>query len=150
MARAKEDLSETLAVPYGDQAAEDTPAEQAAEAKAPAARAEAPKKGTSSPRKRSAGKTAKKATKTAQKRTQPRKAAAKPEEPPLELQPVTTSDAERVSCYFHPDEFRELGIAKLDDRIPHNTRIRAMALVYNNNPRFKAQVDKIAKHAPRY
>lgn len=157
MARSKEDLSDTLAIPYDDQQqADDQPAATAAEPATAAATAEsAPtdtkgaKEGSSKPRKRSPAKAAKKGAKPAQKRTQPRRAPAKDEEP-IKLQPVTTQDSERVSCYFHPDEFRQLGAAKLDDKIPHNTRIRAMALVYNTDPRFKAKVDKVARESPRY
>lgn len=49
--------------------------------------------------------------------------------------------AERVTLYLHPDDHRALGLAKLDDRIDHNTRIRAMIALWRADP---DAVDRLA------
>lgn len=92
-------------------------------------------------------------TKTPAKKTTTRKTAkAAPAEPaaePLRVRAVNTADAVRVSLYMHPDDVRALKIAKIDDGADLNARFRAMVALWQNNTRFRAAVDRLAKDAPR-
>lgn len=75
------------------------------------------------------------------------KPARKPVDPPAETQHRNEAQrpdgelrtpepgaADRVTLYLHPDDHRALGLAKLDDRIDHNTRIRAMIALWRADP----------------
>jgi len=62
---------------------------------------------------------------------------------------VSTAEASKQMIYLHPDEFRALGLAKLDDHVSVNIRIRAMIALWEANPRFRRAVDKIAATTPR-
>lgn len=117
-----------------------------------------PAKKTRSPRKKSAAAPAKAAPKPASK-TAPRKAAAKKAAPakpapkpapePVRVLAASSDDAKRVSLYLHVDDFKALGMAKLEDGIELNSRVRAMIALYRHNERFRNAVDKAAKTAPR-
>lgn len=63
--------------------------------------------------------------------------------------PSSTAAAERVGLYLHPDDFRDLGMARLDDKVDQNARIRAMIALWRDNPRYRAAVDKLARTSPR-
>lgn len=65
------------------------------------------------------------------------------------LRTASTSEAKRISLYVHPDDFRELGLAKLDDGADANARFRAMLALWRDNERFRKQVDRLARSAPR-
>ncbi len=62
---------------------------------------------------------------------------------------AATTNAKRVGLYLHPDDFRALGLAKLDDGADANARIRAMIALWRHNDRYRAAVDKLARTAPR-
>lgn len=95
----------------------------------------------------------------------PRKLAAVPADAPTDAPPAetekaarpgprvliadSTGDAKRVGLYLHPDDFRALGIAKLDDGADPNARIRAMIALWRGNDRYRAAVDKLARTVPR-
>lgn len=123
---------------------------QAAEA-APESATPAPaKKATRSPRKKSTAAPAKKTTTrkpAAKKTTAPAEAEA--EAAPLRVKGVDTADAKRASLYLHPDDYRALQLAKLDDGADLNSRMRAMIALWQHNARFRAAVDRLAKDAPR-
>lgn len=68
---------------------------------------------------------------------------------PTLLVPASTQEAERVGLYLHPDDFRELNMARLDDKADANARIRAMIALWRHNERFRAAVDKLARTQPR-
>jgi hypothetical protein len=84
-----------------------------------------------------------------------RKQDAQPQpEPPAEhREPVvltpSASSAKRTQLYLHPDDFRELALAKIDDRADLNARIRAMIALWRSNGRYRAQVDRLARTQPR-
>ncbi|MBC7279210.1 hypothetical protein [Nocardioides sp.] len=110
----------------------------------------APAKKTRSPRKKSASAPAKTAAKPAAKKAPAKKAAAaKPAPEPVRVLAANSDDAKRVSLYLHPDDFKFLGMAKFDDGIELNSRIRAMIAIYKHNERFRNAVDRAAKTAPR-
>jgi hypothetical protein len=75
------------------------------------------------------------------------------DEPPTPDKPhvlVPKADhAKRAGLYLHPDDYKALGLAKLEDGADYNARIRAMIAIWRHNPRFRSQVDKLAKTAPR-
>lgn len=74
----------------------------------------------------------------------------KPARPgPQVLTATSTGDAKRVGLYLHPDDFRALGMAKLDDGADANARLRAMIALWRHNDRYRAAVDKLARTAPR-
>lgn len=74
----------------------------------------------------------------------------KPARPgPRVLTAASTGDAKRVGLYLHPEDFRALGMAKLDDGADANARIRAMIALWRHNDRYRAAVDKLARTAPR-
>lgn len=73
----------------------------------------------------------------------------KPARPTPAVLTVSTGDAKRVGLYLHPDDFRALGMAKLDDGADANARIRAMIALWRANDRYRAAVDKLARTAPR-
>lgn len=56
-------------------------------------------------------------------------------------EPGTT---ERVTLYLHPDDYRALGVAKLDDKVDHNTRLRAMIALWRDDPVLRARIDDLA------
>lgn len=101
--------------------------------------------------------TAKKAApakKTTAKRTTTKKAAAtkpaaepKPEADPIRVLIPGSDDSKAVSLYLHVDDFKALGLAKLEDGIQLNDRVRAMIALYRGNARVRGQVDKLAKNA---
>lgn len=68
---------------------------------------------------------------------------------PAQVLSVDTENAKRVSLYVHPDDYRALGMAKLDDGADLNSRLRAMIAVWRANARYRSQVDRLAKTAPR-
>lgn len=78
----------------------------------------------------------------------PKEAAPAATEPQL-LKPASTAEAERSTLYLHPDDHRELVMARLEDKADANTRIRAMIALWRANPRYRAAVDKLARTAPR-
>ncbi|MFD4522287.1 hypothetical protein ACFWO6_30590 [Paenibacillus glucanolyticus] len=123
-------------------------AETTSETTAPATPA---KKATRSPRKKEAAAPAKKTSprQPAAKKAAATKAPAKPAPEPIRVKASDAKTAKKVSLYLHPDDFRELGMAKLDDGVDANSRIRAMIALWRENPRMRAQVDKLAKTAPR-
>lgn len=100
---------------------------------------------------------------TAPRKRAPRKLAAVPADAPTEpaegekparpgprvLTAESTGDAKRVGLYLHPDDFRALGMAKLDDGADANARIRAMIALWRANDRYRAAVDRLARTAPR-
>ncbi|MGH3353346.1 MAG: hypothetical protein ACRDPS_21975 [Nocardioides sp.] len=119
-------------------------AEAASESETPAPA----KKATRSPRKKSTATPAKKTT--ARKPAAKKPAApAEPEAEPLRVKGVDTADAKRASLYLHPDDYRALQLAKLDDGADLNSRMRAMIALWQHNARFRAAVDRLAKDAPR-
>ncbi|MFR9806482.1 hypothetical protein ACL02T_29960 [Pseudonocardia sp. RS010] len=61
----------------------------------------------------------------------------------------TTAESKRVGLYLHPDDYRELGLAKLDDGADSNARVRAMIALWRSNERFRNAVDKLARTSPR-
>jgi hypothetical protein len=147
MARSHADLASQLDDPPALHAVTDL--DDQAEAEQPAA---APRK--TSPRKKSAP-----AKKTTAKRTTAKKSAAKtpatktpaaeakPEPEPIRVLVPDSADAKAASLYLHMDDFKALGMAKLEDGIQLNDRVRAMIALYRGNQRFRAQVDKLAKNA---
>lgn len=120
--------------------------EEPQDATAPAPPSEEPQEAPKAPRKRA-----------------PRKLAAVPADAPTDaaegekparpgprvLTAESTGDAKRVGLYLHPDDFRALGMAKLDDGADANARIRAMIALWRHNDRYRAAVDKLARTAPR-
>jgi hypothetical protein len=72
-----------------------------------------------------------------------------PRPAPRVLTADSTGDAKRVGLYLHPDDFRALGMAKLDDGADANARIRAMIALWRHNDRYRAAVDKLARTALR-
>lgn len=76
-------------------------------------------------------------------------AAQAPKAAPPKVLISSTKDAKRVGLYLHEDDFKALGIAKLDDGADANDRIRAMIAVWRANPRFRTQVDRLARTAPK-
>lgn len=68
---------------------------------------------------------------------------------PRVLRPASTAEAERSTLYLHPDDHRELVMARLEDKADANTRIRAMIALWRANPRYRAAVDKLARTTPR-
>ncbi|MPZ62913.1 MAG: hypothetical protein GEU93_16795 [Propionibacteriales bacterium] len=100
-------------------------------------------------------KTTKKAAKTPRKRSQaPRKTdstttTGEEEQTPARVKAADVADAKRVSVYLHPDDYRALALAKLEDGADLNARLRAMIALWQANSRFKLQVDRLAKSAPR-
>lgn len=111
----------------------------------------APKKTTT---KRTAAKKSAPAKKTAAKRTAAKKTAAtkpaaetKPEADPIRVLVPDSDSSKAVSLYLHADDFKALGLAKLEDGIQLNDRIRAMIALYRGNQRVAGQVDKLAKNA---
>lgn len=75
-----------------------------------------------------------------------RKAAAKAH-PRNKL--AKTEETQRVGLYLHPDDYRALGLAKLEDKVDFNARIRAMITLYLDNGKVREQVDRIAREQPR-
>ncbi|MPY80340.1 MAG: hypothetical protein GEV04_18150 [Actinophytocola sp.] len=118
----------------------------AAPARAPTKKAAA-KKATQRPRKKGSGSrsgsTAKKAT--AAEATE----STSTSNEQIRVLGVANEDAVRVSLYLHPEDHRALGMAKLEDRADANARIRAMIALWRHNDRFRAQVDRLARTAPR-
>lgn len=60
-----------------------------------------------------------------------------------------TTEAKRVGLYLHPDDYRELALAKIDDGADLNSRVRAMVALWRANSRFRTQVNRLARTAPR-
>lgn len=66
------------------------------------------------------------------------------------LVPVS-AEAKRVGLYLHPDDYRELGLAKVEDGAGSNTRVRAMIAYWRSDGRFRRAVDALASssnHVP--
>lgn len=64
--------------------------------------------------------------------------------------PVHTAvngQADRITLYLHPIDHRALGLAKVDDRIDNNTRIRAMIALWRDDPAHRDRVDRLARAA---
>lgn len=64
--------------------------------------------------------------------------------------PVHTAangQADRITLYLHPVDHRALGLAKVDDRIDNNTRIRAMIALWRDDPAHRERVDSLARAA---
>lgn len=103
-----------------------------------------------SPRKKSAAKGAKKTAASPQNRTQPAGEPADETAPAgIQVLAIDTATAKRPSLYLHPDDWKALQLAKIDDGADLNARIRAMIAVWRGNKRFAQQVDRLAKTAPR-
>lgn len=66
-------------------------------------------------------------------------------EAPKVLKPESTSAASRISLYLHPDDKRALGLAKLDDAVDENSRIRALLALWRHDERLRNRVDKLAQ-----
>lgn len=142
--------------PDPDDQAGDADQAPAAETATPAKKTTARKTAKAPAAKKTTSRTPAKKTpaKTPAKKTTTRKSTAKttpPAEPaePLRVRAVNTADAVRVSLYMHPDDVRALKIAKIDDGADLNARFRAMVALWQNNARFRAAVDRLAKDAPR-
>ena len=146
--------------PVPEPAADPTTPEPAAEAGAEDAAP--PPRTAAVPRKRAARKPAEKPAQTAQeepkpaRKRAPRRPTEKPAEAPTDgektrptVLTVSTPDAKRVGLYLHPDDFRALGIAKLDDGADANARIRAMIALWRHSDRYRAAVDRLARTSPR-
>lgn len=95
--------------------------------------------------------------KRAPRKTAPPAPAGEPEQqddkprtdPPRILFPPQGQVEGRVSLKLHAEDLRAMGEAKLDDRVDHNQRIRAMVAVWRANPRFRTQVDRLARTSPK-
>jgi hypothetical protein len=83
--------------------------------------------------------------------SEPKAEPAPKPEPPTEARVLVPLDGEssRVGLYLHHDDYKALGLAKLEDRADLNSRMRAMIALWRSNARFRAQVDKLARTAPR-
>jgi len=86
--------------------------------------------------------------KAAQEPAQGQPTAPRAESPTVRTAPSTTT-AKRVGLYLHEDDFRALGLARLEDGADANARIRAMIAVWRANPRIRTQVDRLARTAPK-
>ncbi|MEU0316958.1 hypothetical protein [Nocardioides sp. NPDC006273] len=145
MARSHADLASQLDDPPPLHAVTDL-AEDQAETK-PAAKKTTTKRAAtkkSAPAKKAAAKRTTTAKKTAA--TKPA-AEPKPEAEPIRVLIPGSDDSKAVSLYLHMDDFKALGLAKLEDGIQLNDRVRAMIALYRGNQRVRAQVDKLAKTA---
>lgn len=67
----------------------------------------------------------------------------------IRVKGASTKEAEKFLLYVHPDYWRALEFAKVEDRVDRQARIRAMIALWNEDPIFKAAVDRIARTAPR-
>lgn len=76
-------------------------------------------------------------------------APSEPKPEPPHVLATDTKNSNRLGLYLHPDDYRALGIAKLDDGADANARIRAMIALWRANARYRAQVDRLARTAPR-
>lgn len=119
--------------------ADDGPADQAA----PAAETKTPAK-SAQPRTAGRGQGGSRAPRAAGTSTPPAPAA-----PEIEVLATDTASGKKITVYLHPDDYRELGMARLDDSADFNARIRAMIAVWRHDPRFRRKVDKLARTAPR-
>lgn len=145
MARSHADLASQLDDPpplhavtdLDEDQAETTPAPKKATTKRAAAKKSAPAKKTPAKRTTTAKKTA--ASKPA--------AEPKPEAEPIRVLVPDSDSSKAVSLYLHMDDFKALGLAKLEDGIQLNDRVRAMIALYRGNARVRGQVDKLAKNA---
>ncbi|MGH3997878.1 MAG: hypothetical protein ACRDTJ_10500, partial [Pseudonocardiaceae bacterium] len=115
MARSRGTLENQIDPETDDDAGTTAPPAVSESAAAPSA-----KKSTRSPRKKSAAPVKKAARKPAAK-----KPATPAEAEPLRVKGVDTADAKRASLYLHPDDYRALQLAKLDDGADLNSRMRA-------------------------
>lgn len=68
-------------------------------------------------------------------------------EGPHVRKPESTTAASRISLYLHPDDKRELGLAKVDDAIDENSRIRAMIALWRHDERLRSRIDRLAKQS---
>lgn len=132
-----------LAAALGKTTAADEPAGQETPAVTPAAKTTASKKSTS-PRKKSSG-----AAPAISRKTAPPAPAAPAAEPIRVRVPASSGDAKRVNLYLEADDYRELRVASIDDGADLNSRFRALVALWRGNPRFRAQVDQLARSAPR-
>ncbi|WP_214369798.1 hypothetical protein [Pseudonocardia sp. H11422] len=87
------------------------------------------------------------AKKPAAARTEP--APEAPASPAPRVLIPTTTEAKRAGLYLHADDYRELGMAKLNDGADLNARIRAMIALWRSNERYRNAVDKLARTSPR-
>lgn len=94
-----------------------------------------------------AGSKARRNRTTPQRGTNTAQASDEPAKPQV-LVP-STEDAKRAGLYLHNDDYRALGLAKLDDGCDYNARVRAMIALWRSNTRFRNQVDRLARTAPR-
>lgn len=148
MARSHADLASQLDDPPPLHAVTDLDEDQAETKPAPAAKKTSTRK-KSAPAKKTA---AKRTTTAAKRTTAAKKTAAPAAEPKAEAEPIRvlipgSDDSKAVSLYLHMDDFKALGLAKLEDGIQLNDRIRAMIALYRGNQRVRGQVDKLAKNA---
>lgn len=81
--------------------------------------------------------------------TTSQQASAKTENSKPQVLMPSTEDAKRAGLYLHNDDYRALGVAKLDDGCDLNARVRAMIALWRANPRYRNQVDRLARTAPR-
>lgn len=119
---------------------------------APTKKAPARKKATTpSPRKKSATSSSTRARKTAAAAAPQPAPTPEPEASSVEIRVKATDakEAKRVSLYLHPDDYKALALAKLEDGADLNSRVRAMIAVWQGNSRVRAQVDRLASTAPR-
>lgn len=68
---------------------------------------------------------------------------------PKVLTAASTGEAKRVGLYLHPDDFRALALARLDDGVDANARLRAMIALWRHDDRVRARVDRLARTVPR-
>lgn len=147
MAR-KSNIAQQLAVVGSDDDADtyDSPAETPAKAT----------KAASRPRKSSGGRgAAKKGSASSQTSQSPAPDAGSGglfEEVPMDQIRVlgeSNDRAKRGTLYLHPEDHRAVGSAKLEDGADLNARVRAMIALWRHNARFRHQVDRLARTAPR-
>lgn len=140
MARSKANLAEALAEPQ-------TEAPEVTES-AP----EQPQKPAKSAQKRTPAKRTRKASKPTQKRTQSAKTSGAVEQTgtePRVLVPASTNEGKRTPINLHVDDYKALAMAKLENGTDINSLMRAMIALYRANARYRTQVDRLARTAPR-
>lgn len=86
-------------------------------------------------------------TKTKQQQSEAEQSKPARSEP--HVRTPATDEAERVGLYLDPDDYKELQMARAEDKADANARLRAMIAVWRSNSRVRAQVDRLARTAPR-
>lgn len=73
----------------------------------------------------------------------------KPSTPPKILTADSPETEKRVGLYLHADDYKALGMQKLEDGADINTRLKALIAFYRSDDRLKKKVDKLAAAEPR-